>query len=103
MENLTQLSSQLMESKAWEHDNFEKVVSDSKNLSTNLRKLKNRVSLSSIGPGWPIASDDLCQLAEAELDRSINCLNEELNELKRQVADITNRSCGEEVSDEDSI
>jgi hypothetical protein len=103
MENLTQLSSQLMESKAWEHDNFEKVVSDSKNLSTNLRKLKNRVSLTSIAPGWPMASDDLCQLAEAELDRSINCLNEELNELKRQVADITNRSCGEEVSDEDSI
>mmetsp|Transcript_34342 Transcript_34342/g.60142 ORF Transcript_34342/g.60142 Transcript_34342/m.60142 type:complete len:169 (+) Transcript_34342:3056-3562(+) len=100
MQSLSQLSNQLMESKAWQHDNFEKVVSESKSLADNLRKLKNRVSLSSLAPGWPVASDDLCQLAEAELERSISCLNDELSELKRQVADLTFRTASDEVSDE---
>lgn len=103
MQNLTQLSTQLMASQAWQHDNFEKVVNESKNLADNVRKLKNRVSLSSIAPGWPVASDDLCQLAEAELDRSISCLNDELSELKRQVSDLACRTGLDEVSDEASV
>jgi hypothetical protein len=92
IQNLTELSQRLLESMAWNHENYGTMVSASKSLAASLKQLQNRVILSNLAPDWPIASENLSRFAEDELDRSINCLNEELAELKRQVGDLTSLS-----------